>query len=314
MYSAVNVQSLSEPQISRLLNHHGVRLQLGGPLELHLSKEQMKKLKRAEKKGGGAVITFDPFQSQIHQHLKGKSGRGSKLVDQSFTGNDVAHFIGAKESSEPIMNKAITLNQVKDAGNRAKRFFGLGVTGNEIATVLGANKSSQSFMNKDITKQDVENIKDFLKDKETVKSKLKEHSNDVKQFLGLGVKKRGRPKKGGDIVSDLKKIGNDIKKAFKPENINREIHDNFLYPVASELIHKGIPMTTRTLGGIAGTMMTGGPVGGLAGSFVGEELGQLASNEIGKQTGLGVKKKSRSKKISVGKGQKGRALFEAGRH
>ena len=233
----------------------------------------------------------------------------------------MAHFVGAKESSEPIMNKSITLNQVKDAGNRAKRFFGLGVTGNDIASVLCANKSSKSFMDKDITKQDVENIKDFLKDKETVKSKLKEHSNDVKQFLGLGVKKKvGRPKKGGDIASDFKKFGSDMKHAFNPKTIHREVHDNFLYPVSSELIHKGIPMTTGTLGGIAGTM--GGPIGGLAGSFVGEELGQLASNEIGKQTGLGMregkvssnhKKKTRSKKISVGKGQKkGRALFEAG--
>ena len=50
MYSAVKVQSLSKPQISRLLNNHGVRLQLGGSLEIHLSKEQIKKLKRAEKK------------------------------------------------------------------------------------------------------------------------------------------------------------------------------------------------------------------------------------------------------------------------
>jgi hypothetical protein len=53
-------------------------------------------------------------------------GLGTKLIDQSFTGNDVAHFLGAHESSEPLMNKGVSLNQVKDAGNRAKHFFGLG--------------------------------------------------------------------------------------------------------------------------------------------------------------------------------------------
>ena len=48
-------------------------------------------------------------------------------MDQSFTGNDVAHFLGAHESSEPLMNKSINLNQAKDAGKRVKHFLGLGV-------------------------------------------------------------------------------------------------------------------------------------------------------------------------------------------
>ena len=37
------------------------------------------------------------------------SGRG--FMDDAFSGNDVAHFFGAKESSKPIMDQKFTLNQ-----------------------------------------------------------------------------------------------------------------------------------------------------------------------------------------------------------
>jgi hypothetical protein len=124
MYIPVKVHGLSKPQISRLLNQHGVKLKLGGSLVVHVSKDQHKKLHKAHLRGGAAVITFDPFQIHQHQHLRGK---GTKLIDQSFTGNDVAHFVGAHESSEPLMNKSVSLNQAKDAGNRVKHFLGLGV-------------------------------------------------------------------------------------------------------------------------------------------------------------------------------------------
>ena len=101
-----------------------MKLKLGGALEVHVSKDQHKKLHKAHNKGGAAVITFDPYQIQNHQHLRGK---GAKLINQSFTGNDIAHFLGAHESSEPLMNKQITLNEVKDAGKRVKNFLGLGI-------------------------------------------------------------------------------------------------------------------------------------------------------------------------------------------
>lgn len=126
MYIPVKIGALSRPQISRLLNEHGVKMKLGNAIEIHVSKMQAKKLERAHKKGSSVVITFDPYQISQHQHMRMK-GKGTKLVDQAFTGNDVAKFLGAKQSSEPLMNKDISLNQVKEAGDRVKNFLGLGV-------------------------------------------------------------------------------------------------------------------------------------------------------------------------------------------
>jgi hypothetical protein len=142
MYIPVKIEGLSKNQVSRLLNQHGVKLKLGGALTVHISKDQHKKLHKAHLRGGASVVTFDPFQIHQHQHLRhGKGegiqhrihpkshkmkGMGTKLADQSFTGNDIAHFLGAHESSEPLMDKSISLNQAKDAGNRVKHFFGLG--------------------------------------------------------------------------------------------------------------------------------------------------------------------------------------------
>ena len=48
-------------------------------------------------------------------------------MEQGFTGTDLAHFVGAHKSSELLMNKEISLNDVKDAGKRAKKLFGLGL-------------------------------------------------------------------------------------------------------------------------------------------------------------------------------------------
>ena len=246
MYIPVKVNALSKPQISRLLNQHGVKLKIGGALEIHVSKEQHKKLNRAHKRSGAAVITFDPFQIQNHQHLRGKMhGKGTRIEDQGFSSNDIANFLGAHQSSDPIADKQITLNQAKDAGMRARR------------------------------------------------------------FLGLGIKKRGRPRKmeGGDIFKDL---GRKMKKGFVDlgHKMNREIHDKVLYPAASALIHEGIPMVASALGGMAGTAMSGGPIGGMAGAVAGEQIGELIANQVGKKTGLGLKKRGRPSKMGIGMGQK----------
>ena len=236
MYIPVKVHGLSKPQISRLLNQHGVKIKLGGSLVVHVSKEQHKKLNKAHLKGGAVVLHFDPFQISQHQHLR---GRGTQIMDQSFTGNDVAHFIGANESSEPLMNKEISLNQVKDAGKR------------------------------------------------------------VKNFLGLGVKQRGRPKKininSSDAIVDLS--GGKIR---KPKAL-RDLEKIFK-PIASKIIHQGIPAVAGVMGGIAGAEF--GPIGSIAGAAAAKLAAEDASDKLGKISGLGLKKRrGRPSKVGVGMGQ-----------
>ena len=65
--------------------------------------------------------------------------------------------------------------------------------------------------------------------------------------------------------------------------------------IASQLIHKGIPMAGSTLGGVAGSALgtlTGNPMGTVAGEMAGSTLGGLAgdqlANYVGQQTGYGL--------------------------
>ena len=69
--------------------------------------------------------------------------------------------------------------------------------------------------------------------------------------------------------------------------------------LASTLIHKGIPVVTSTLGGLAGEVvgdLTGNPVlGGIAGSELGNLGGNKLADYIGKKTGYGLKAKKGGK-------------------
>ena len=65
--------------------------------------------------------------------------------------------------------------------------------------------------------------------------------------------------------------------------------------IASQLIHKGIPMASSTLGGVAGSALgalSGNPLGAYAGEAAGSTLGGIGgehlANYVGKQTGLGL--------------------------
>ena len=83
MYHKVKVGNLSNPQISRLLNGHGVRVSDGSNHEIELSKEQLKKFMKAREKGKAMTLTLDPFQMQNHQFLRGSGGGSGNLIKTS---------------------------------------------------------------------------------------------------------------------------------------------------------------------------------------------------------------------------------------
>jgi hypothetical protein len=72
MYHESGIQKLSSSQLSKLLNGKSVRVKSGTAHKVGLSTEQHKKLMRAHAKGKAATITFDPYQIQSHQTLRGK--------------------------------------------------------------------------------------------------------------------------------------------------------------------------------------------------------------------------------------------------
>ena len=79
MYEKVSIGKLSSPQVSKLLNGHTVRISHGDAHEVHLSKEQLKKFKKARDANKGLNLTFDPYQIDHHKHLKGKGWADSLL-------------------------------------------------------------------------------------------------------------------------------------------------------------------------------------------------------------------------------------------
>jgi hypothetical protein len=58
--------------------------------------------------------------------------------------------------------------------------------------------------------------------------------------------------------------------------------------VAPVVIDQGIPTLTGALGGVAGSALTGGPIGGIAGSYIGKKAGEEAVRRIRRKRGKGV--------------------------
>ena len=75
-------------------------------------------------------------------------------------------------------------------------------------------------------------------------------------------------------------------------------------PIASHLIHTGLPIFTSSAGSVLGGLATENPLGAVAGGMAGKYAGEALGDYIGHKTGYGLKKK-RGKK-------QGGALLPAG--
>ena len=105
MYQTAGIAPLSQTQVSKLLNHHSVRVKAGTHHKVGLSKAQMKKHSKAQMKGTGYNLTLDPYQVANMQYLRneidkavrtGKRVRGGRLlIDEPFTVRQAADTIGS---------------------------------------------------------------------------------------------------------------------------------------------------------------------------------------------------------------------------
>lgn len=66
--------------------------------------------------------------------------------------------------------------------------------------------------------------------------------------------------------------------------VNQFINDK----VAPAVIDQGIPILTGALGSVAGSALTGSPVGGVAGSYLGKKAGEEAVRQIRRKRGKGI--------------------------
>ena len=66
MYSVVGIQKLSASQRSKLKNGHSIRIKEGTAHKIHLTDAQLKGLKKATKKGSAYTINFSAAQTEKH--------------------------------------------------------------------------------------------------------------------------------------------------------------------------------------------------------------------------------------------------------
>ena len=148
MYHKASIAPLSSTQISKILNGHSVRISAGNGHDIELSKEQFKKLAKAQKTGKGMTVTMDPYQMQNHQHLRG-SGNVKKTAKGSAKRLIVA---GTDRLIRSIEGSSIGGNIKKTAKGSAKRLIvagtdrlirsieGSGIGGNIMATSKDSGK------------------------------------------------------------------------------------------------------------------------------------------------------------------------------
>ena len=112
MYQEAGLAPLSQAQISKLLNHHAVRVKSGKAHRVQLSPEQLKKLLKSAKVGKAHTLRFDPYQVANHQHLRGR-GVGihiaKALGDASVSGiNAGSDYVDAEIEKQVPKDKTDT--------------------------------------------------------------------------------------------------------------------------------------------------------------------------------------------------------------
>jgi hypothetical protein len=226
MYSQAEFAPLSQASLKRLLKGHTVRVKHGTGLKLGLSKMQMKKHMASKKKGqGGYNLTMDPYQSQMHgEGFFEDVGSAFKKLGNSFVEN-VAKPVGREIISESekqgrkvasqLIHQGIPYASEALGGIAGATLGGLATenplgaeAGEVVGQRLGAygGKKLADYVGKR-TGLGMKQLMMTPQMQEAMKPRLQgEGSFDnymlAKTAMGYGVKKRGRPRKGGTLLID----------------------------------------------------------------------------------------------------------------
>jgi hypothetical protein len=237
MYHNASISPLSSTQISKILNGHSVRVSAGNGHNVELSKEQFKKLSKAHNAGKAITLTMDPFQIQNHQYLRGsgnvkKTAKGSvKRLIVSGTDRAIRAMEGSsvnrlKKGQRWEQFANATLRDGIDTAGKAARVYydstnpaaqmGYGIGGNIKAVAKDAGKrlivagtdrairamegSSINRLKKGQRWEQFANatLRDGI-DTAGKAARVYYDSTDPASQMGFGLKKRGRPKRGGAL-------------------------------------------------------------------------------------------------------------------
>ena len=192
MYHKASISPLSSTQISKILNGHSVRISAGNGHDVELSKEQFKKLAKAQKTGKGMTLTMDPYQMQNHQYLRGSGNlkRTSRTNAKRVISSATDRLIRSIEGSGIGGNiTAVAKDSGKDvivaSGERAVR----AINGSGVNRMKKATRW-EGFANR--------TIRDGIDTAGKAARVYYDSTNPASQ-MGFGLKKRGRPKRGGAL-------------------------------------------------------------------------------------------------------------------
>ena len=318
MYHTISISNLSKPQLSKLLRGKPVRVKLGGTHKINVSAEQKKKLMSAHKKGKGMNLTFDPYQMQMHGGMRGKGG--FDFLDPNKNG--VADAF--RPVTEPI-RETFTPDLGRDIAKEAI-YKGLPIVGSTLGGIAGSEFGPVGAMAGSYAGGEAGRMT----------------ANKIGELSGLGVRRRGRPKKAGALyVAGMKGKGNFWEDVAPATTYLRPVGDALvdktvekikgagmrkagrksphglhgmglfsdLKKGASKALH--LAQTNPVVGMVATKLLDQIPTAAKAlGAYAGnEQLGSMAGHVLRQgikaKTGLGLKKRKPRKK-------KGGALLVAG--
>ena len=284
MYFPIKVKKLSDNQISNLVKGRGVRVQFGKDDTIMMSKEQIKKLDRAMKKGKGITLTLDPFQQMHHQRLKGsgsKVGKAFKNLGKAIK-SDVGSIgkaieKGTKKTFSPVeqgFNKTFNPALGRDIVS------GLEMVGRptgkfliEQGLPILANAGAEGLMTA-IGQPELAPIAGALAERGASYG-----AKELSKKAGLGIKKRGRPSKEGQgLFKSLHKMG--IKGVKKP------------LVKGLKTFGKDIAKTASQVAGQAISEYTGNPM-------LGQKVASMADNIAETTIDKGFKQGLRASKAQV---------------
>lgn len=184
MYNPVGISKLSENQKSRLRNGHPVRIKKGTANKLHLTKEQIKKLESASKRGAGCTITLNPDQAEKHgsgffgditTKIKKLANTHKDLINPIIKAVKNAGHKGLQKATSSLHNKINSIPELSGEGVKRRR---------------GRPKKGSGLLG-------------------DVLGMINPTIGVVAKTVGLGVKKtrKSRTRKGKGFLSDLAKSG-----------------------------------------------------------------------------------------------------------
>jgi hypothetical protein len=254
MYQTVGVAKLSESQKSRLRNGHPVRIKIGTGNKLNLTNEQVKKLQSAARKNAAYTLTMHPEQMEKHgQGLFGDIYSKAKALARKN-----------KDLLNPIIGRVKT-----------------GIHGG-IDKLSSAAKSKVDQYIQPIEGEGMKKRRGRPK-KKVGEGIIGDALSGLIKMTGLGIKKRGRPKKA--TVASTVTV---VKKAAKTKKGKG---------VLSMLAKAALPAIIDAAAGAAKGKVEG--------------MGLVERKKIG----LGIKKvvkKKKGGKVGRPRKRKGGALFAAG--